>query len=362
MNLFGKSLICTQDWSVEELNAILTTAIAMKRNRDDPRWRNSFLRKNFLMLFYSPSVRTHLSFVAAATDLGGHAEYLSPSTAKLKSRLSAGESIEDVANVVSQYMSGIGIRIMEDAVSSYGEGHNLIREYASHAKIPVINMADDVCHPCQALADIMGWAEHFTTRGKEVDTGVLRGKTLLLTWAKGELTRSWNSPQASMILASRYGMNIKLARPDGYDMDKEVYSTVEKNCLSQGASFDIIDDPKSGYEGSHVVYSRHWVSPEAYKGNKFNRDKETESALKYPDWTVTEEKMKRTKGAIFTHPMPIDRGNEVVDSVASGPKSVIYNVASNRLHVQKSIIVHTMGREATLGTNESSTCQEIIEN
>lgn len=361
MSLFGKNLLCTQDWSVDQLNTILATAIEMKKNRDDMRWRESFLRKDFLMLFYSPSVRTHSSFVAAATDLGGHAQYLSPSTAKLKSKTSPGESIEDVANVLSQYMAGIGIRIMEDAVSSYGEGHRLIKEYAKYAKIPVINMADDVCHPCQALADIMGWAEHFSNKKRGVNIQVLKGKTLLLTWAKGELARSWNSPQASMMLASRYGMNIKLARPNGYDMDQAIYKIARENCASHGASFEIIDDSESGYEDADVVYSRHWISPEAYVGNSFNKAKETEKALKHRDWIVTKEKMRRTKSAIFTHPMPVDRGHEVEDAVASGPESVIYNVASNRLHVQKAIIAHTMGRNVSFDSCEQKNDLEIMQ-
>jgi ornithine carbamoyltransferase len=348
MSLFGKSLICTQDWSVQELDLILKTAIEMKKNRDDIRWREAFLRKDFLMMFYSPSIRTHLSFVAAATDLGGHAQYLSPSTVKLKSKLSAGESIEDVAKVMSQYMSGIGIRIMEDSVSAYGEGHQLIREYDKYATIPVINMADDVCHPCQALADIMGWTEHFSKKEGEQSAKNLKGKTLLLSWAKGKLARSWNSPQGSLILASRYGMNIKLARPDGYDMDPKIYKIARENCASHGSSFDIVTDAESGYEGADVVYSRNWISSEAYAGGVFNRETEVESALSHKDWMTTETKMRKTKNAIFTHPMPVDRGSEVEDGVASGHRSVIYNVASNRLHVQKAVIAHTMGRRENL--------------
>jgi len=345
MNLFGRSLICIQDWSVEQLNLVLKTATEMKKNRDDIRFREAFRRKDFLMIFYSPSIRTHLSFVAAATDLGGHAQYLSPSTVKLKSKITSGETIEDVAQVVSQYMSGIGIRIMEDAVSSYGEGHRLIREYDKYATIPVINMADDVCHPCQALADIMGWAEHFSAKEQEKTVKNLKGKTLLCTWAKGNLARSWNSPQASLILASRYGMNIRLARPEGYDMDPKIYKIARENCAMNESTFEIVNDPESGYEGADVVYSRNWISSEAYAGGTFNRDKEVSQALMYENWWTTEKKMQKTKNAIFTHPMPVDRGSEVEDAVASGSRSVIYNVASNRLHVQKSVIFHTMGRQ-----------------
>jgi ornithine carbamoyltransferase len=127
MLLWGKNLICTQDWDKDELMMLLNTAIEMKADRFNAKWVNLFKCKNFLMMFYSPSIRTHLSFTAAAAELGGHAQYLEPTTmSKLKT--SAGETIEDAANVMSQFMAGIGIRIMESSLTYYGEGHQLIRE------------------------------------------------------------------------------------------------------------------------------------------------------------------------------------------------------------------------------------------
>ncbi len=344
MSLYGKNLICTQDWEKNELLTLLNTAIAMKADRFNLKWANLFQHKNFLMMFYSPSVRTHLSFTAAATELGGHAQYLAPtSMSKLKSKTSAGETIEDAANVMSQFMAGIGIRIMESSLSAYGEGHQLIREYAKHAKVPIINMADDVCHPCQSLADLLGWAEWFSSDLKAINFNNLKRKKLLVTWARGSLARSWNSPQGSMLLASRFGMDITLARPDGYDMDLALYEQIKQNCQDNGSQFNIVNDPISGYEGANIVYSRNWISPDAYQQGEFSKDNEINKALNYEDWITTEEKMMRTDDAIFTHPMPIDRGSEVEDAVASGERSIIYNVASNRLHVQKSIIAHTMG-------------------
>ena len=289
-------------------------------------------------MFFSPSVRTHLSFVAAASELGGHAEYMSPAMARFKSKHEAGETIEDAAKVISGYMSGIGIRAMESALTQYREGHNLIREYAKYASVPVINMADDVCHPCQAMSDVLGWAERFSVSPDNMDIGSVKGKNLLVTWGKGALARSWNSPQASLLLASRFGMNIVLARPDGYDMDSSVYEQVRNNCRQNGASFNITNDPDFGYEGAHVVYSRNWITSKAYDKNKFNRQDEIEQALSYIDWITSEERMKKTDNAIFTHPMPVDRGYEVDSSVASGPQSVIYSVAENRLFVQKALI------------------------
>mgnify|MGYP003515323591 CR=1 FL=1 len=157
------------------------------------------------------------------------------------------------------------------------------------------------------------------------------------------MSRACNSPQGSVLLASRFGMDITIARPNGYDMDPILYGQIKENCKVNEASFDIIDDPVSAYEGAHVVYSRHWISPDAYQGGQFQKQQEIEKALSHKDWITTEQKMKKTENAIFTHPMPVDRGNEVEDGVASGRNSVIYTVASNRLHVQKSVIANTMG-------------------
>lgn len=344
MTLHGKNLICTQDWSIDELIKLLNTAVEMKMDRFNPKWMELFNNRNFLMMFYSPSVRTHLSFTAAATELGGHAQYLAPaSMSKLKSKTKAGESIEDAANVMSSYMAGIGIRIMESSLSRYGEGHELIRAYAQHAKVPVINMADDVCHPCQSLADLMGWAEWFSGGLETINFNHLKRKKLLVTWAHGSLARSWNSPQGSMLLASRFGMDVTIARPDGYDMDANIYDQIEKNCEQHGSMFNIVNDPISGYEGANVVYARNWISPNAYEDGQFDMQKEIDKALKHKNWITTTQKMKKTDNAIFTHPMPIDRESEVEDAVADSANSVIYNVASNRLHIQKSIIAHTMG-------------------
>ena len=103
------------------------------------------------------------------------------------------------------------------------------------------------------------------------DIKSLKGKKLLLTWGRGALARSWNSPQASLLLASRLGMNIEIARPDGYDMDENIYKQVANNCSHNGGKFSVTNHPELGYHGANVVYSRNWISPKAYKKNKFNK-------------------------------------------------------------------------------------------
>ncbi|MBM4465712.1 MAG: ornithine carbamoyltransferase, partial [Chloroflexi bacterium] len=172
MDLYQRDLICTQEWSIEELEAVLELAAKMKRDRFNPCFMEILEGKTFFMFFYNPSVRTRQSFECAATELGGHAQFLEPGAMRLKTATTAGETIEDAAKVMSRYAAGLGIRILEDKVPYYGAGDELLREYAHWATIPVISMAHDKYHPCQGLADVMGWREHL---------GDVRGKKLLVT-------------------------------------------------------------------------------------------------------------------------------------------------------------------------------------
>jgi N-acetylornithine carbamoyltransferase len=333
--LYGKDLICTRDWTVDELNMALDLAVEMKEKRFSKDHLKILEGRTFMMFFYNPSVRTRQSFEGAATELGGHAQFLEPKSMRLKTKQSAGETIEDAAKVMSRYACGIGIRILEDKVEAYGDGDALLLEYAKYSDIPIINMADDRFHPCQGLADVMGLRQHLGTRN-------FKGKKLLQYWSHGALARSWCSVQESILINSRFGMDVTLAYPEGYDLDPEVVDRVKAECEKNGATFDIVHDPAEGYEGADVVYARNWMSPKAYD-NGFDKQAEVEKALRYPDWICDQDKMKRTNNGLFIHPMPIDRGHEVTDEVASGPRSMIYDVAENRLHVQKAVMALTMG-------------------
>ena len=144
------------------------------------------------------------------------------------------------------------------------------------------------------------------------------------------------------MVASRFGMDVTIARPEGYDLDPQVYDWTEANCSANGRHLVLLDDPDSGYDGAHVVYSRNWVTSQAYRDGEFQKQAEIEKARVIPGWTTTAERMARTDNAIFTHPMPIDRGSEVSDEVASGPRSAVYDIAENRLHVQKAVMALTM--------------------
>ncbi|OPX25864.1 MAG: hypothetical protein B1H06_06850 [Candidatus Cloacimonas sp. 4484_143] len=196
---------------------------------------------------------------------------------------------------------------------------------------PVINMADDKYHPCQGLADMMGMQEY---------KGDLQGKTVLMTWAHGSLARSYCSVHENLLITSRLGMNVRLAFPKGYDLPEEEIAKVKANCEKNGKKFEICHNPDEAYtEEIEFVYSRNWFGPDFYQ---IGKQAEIERASKMTNWICTEERMKRTNNGLFIHPMPVDRGKEVTDEVASGPRSIIIDIAENRLHIQKAIMAMTI--------------------
>ena len=333
-SLQGKHLITTQEWDKEALDQVLKVAKEMKSNRFKHPLSRSLDNRSFFMFFYNPSVRTRQSFEIAATELGGHALFLEPKSMRLKTEKTAGETIEDAAKVMSRYACGLGIRILEDKIPYYGAGDKLLREYARWSSIPVFSMAHDKFHPFQGLADIMGMQERINS---------LRGKKALLVWGKGALVRSWSSVQEYLLMTSRFGMSVNLACPEGYDLDEWVIENTRKNCIDNSQEFKITHDPEEGYDDVDVVYSRNWMSPNAYRDNMLQKQDEIEMAMGHEEWICDESKMKYTNNAFYTHPMPIDRGAEVTDEIASGERSIIYDVAENRLHVQKAVMALTMG-------------------
>lgn len=329
-NLRGRDLLCTQDWSVDELEAVLDLAVKMKAERFSDQHAEILKHRTFMMMFYNSSLRTRQSFEAAASELGGHAQFLETKTLRLRTSKERGEVLTDTANVMSRYACGIGVRILEDSVESYGDGDAFLREFADLASVPLVSMAHDKFHPCQGLADVMGMRSH---------AGELRGKTLLQIWGYSPMVRSWSSVQESILLNSRLGMNIRMAYPEGFELDPAVVERARANCAGTGASFEVTHDQEEAYEGADVVYSRQWMHPGRYeRGREFDQ----EESVKHSDWRATPERMARTNDALFIHPMPIDRGNEADDEVCDSERSIIYDIAENRLHVQKAIMALTM--------------------
>ncbi|MHA2264690.1 MAG: ornithine carbamoyltransferase [Candidatus Thorarchaeota archaeon] len=342
VDLFGRDLLCTQDWTIEELEKTLDLAFEMKERRYDHPLSSCLDRRTFFMFFMNPSVRTRQSFEAAATELGGHAQFLEPKSMRLKTAKTAGETVQDAAEVMSRYAVGVGIRVLETALEYYGQGHELLQEYAKWASVPIVSMAHDKFHPCQGIADVMGYRMR---GGKD-----LKGKKIVQVWGKGALVRSWCSVQESILINSRLGMDVTLAHPPGYDLDPEVIKWCGENADSSGSRFEVVHDLDEAYSGADFVYSRNWMTSGFYgdmtkHGVDAAKKKEIEIAAKYDDWITTKDWMTKTNDAYFTHCGPVDRNAEVTDEVCDGPKSIVYDVAENRLHVQKAIMALTMSKK-----------------
>lgn len=137
-------------------------------------------------------------------------------------------------------------------------------------------------------------------------------------------------------------MDITLVYLEGYDLNPEVIKETRKNCQATGSKFKITHDWLESYRGADVVYSRNWMSPQAYKDGIFLKEEEIRRAREHRKWICDSEKMKLTPNALFIHPMPVDRGHEVTDKVAFSKRSIIYDIAENRLHIQKAVIALLM--------------------
>jgi ornithine carbamoyltransferase len=336
VDLAGRDLITTQDWSLEELQATLEVARDLKSRYHRGRVPHYLRDQTFFMLFYAPSTRTRAAFEAGMTYLGGHAQYIDVST----TRLGSGEEAKDVAKMYEKYGHGLGVRILDSAIDYvYGAGVSVVREYAKHANIPVINMACCTYHPTQGLADLMTVQERL---------GKLKNKKYVIMWAYAKSFRGRCSIQEEALIMPRFGMDVVLAHPSGFEIDPKVVEQAKSNAQASGAEFLVTDDLKSALKGAHAVFPRNWASSELLSvgASKFGKEREIQLHEKYRDWMLTGELLdKMDKNAIVTHVLPVMRGEEATDEVLDGPHSVIYPQAENGMHAKMAVLALTMGKK-----------------
>lgn len=261
--------------------------------------------------------------MSAMTQMGGETHTLNPAALQE----SIGEVIKDTAGVLSRYGDALSVRYCFTK-ENYGDGNKILRTYGEHSKVPVINMECDMYHPCQILADWMTMREHFGATN-------LEGKKIVVSWAYGKYIRPIAVPQSLILLASRLGMHVTLAHPEGFELDPKIIEQTKENTAKSGGKFEIVHDMDEGFRDAHVVYAKNWgpiaVMPDL--------EKAAEMQEPHRDWKSTEERMKLTNpDSIWMHPLPCDRGLEVDDEVIDGPHSVIMEQAENRLHVQKALL------------------------
>lgn len=339
--LRGRDFITWLDFSRDEIEAMLDTAHDLKRKfiRREP---HKVLEGQTLhMMFYNSSLRTRNSFEAGMTQLGGHAHFLQPGavyTPALKGDEVAysTERISDVARVLAEMGDAIAIRIYGEPTGwEYGKGNRIVREFAKWSKIPVINMEDDVYHPCQALADVMTMQEKLGHN--------LQGKKFVMSWAySGSVAKPLAVPQSAITSAAMMGMDVTLAHPEGLDLDPKILQAAKNLAKKNGGSFKISYDMDESFQGAEVVYPKAWTVQPTDGSGLMDESVAKPIFEANKHWICTNEKMALTNDAYYMHCLPADRDMEVTDEVIDGPNSVIIEEAANRLHAQKGMMALIM--------------------
>jgi ornithine carbamoyltransferase len=306
----GRDLLSINDLNPDELDLLIRMALSMKRDGSPA----VLAGKTIAMLFEKPSLRTRVSFEVGMKQLGGSAIYLSQAEVGLGQR----EPVEDVARVLSRYVSAIVAR-------TYAQ--QTLQDLANAADTPVINALSDDEHPCQALADLL------TVREKK---GRLEGVRIAFIG-------DGNNVAASLATACGLaGAQFVIASPRGYDLPDVIVSNAREWAKRTGGAVETLTNPEDAVKGADVVYTDVWTSLgqestrrqrlEAFQGYQVDQDL---MALAQPD-------------AIFMHDLPAHRGEEIVDAVIEGPQSVVFDQAENRLHAQKALLAAVMAEEAAL--------------
>jgi ornithine carbamoyltransferase len=345
----GRDFLTLLDYTPEEVETLLDVAFDLKRRFALGQPHDDLLRgKTLFMIFYNQSLRTRNSFEAGMTQLGGHAHYLDPSkiyTPALPGKEVAysTERVSDVARVLARMGHAISIRCYGDPVDwVYGGAHEMIRNFAYWANIPVINMECDKYHPCQALADVMTVKEKF---------GTFKGVKFTMSWAYSPSVHKPRAvPQSAIIAATMMGMEVTLAHPKEMALDPEVLASCQQYADQTGGSFRITDNFEEALTGAHVVYPKAWAATPIFQPPVGENDpKKTQAVFdSYKNWICDRNHMDLAdKHAIYMHCLPCDRGYEVTDEVidketGEGWLSAAFDEAENRLHAQKAVMALTM--------------------
>lgn len=287
------------------LRVLLESASAMKAGGREASNGAPLAARVLALIFDKPSTRTRVSFDVAMRHLGGETIVLNSSDMQL----GRGESIADTARVLSRYVDGIMLRT--------GPHAHLI-ELAENATIPVINGLTDHSHPCQVMADIMTFEEA---------RGPIAGRRVAWLGDFNNVTNSWI--QAAVVL----GFSLAIGTPAELAPSAEALEEVRK----QGGDISLSHDPHEVAAGADCVVTDVWVS-------MGQEESDGRRAMLSPYQVNAALMAQASSEALFMHCLPAHRGDEVTADVIDGPQSVVFDEAENRLHVQKAILAHCLGK------------------
>ena len=307
--LQGRSVLTDTDLTRDEISEVLETATRLKKMRQAGQPHGYLAGKSLGLIFQHPSTRTRVSFEAGMAQLGGQAIFLGVHDLQIK----RGETLADTAQVLSRYVDGIVARVA---------AHEDIEEIASTATVPVLNGLSDRWHPMQALSDLLTLQEA---------VGGFAGRKLAY------LGDGNNMVHSLLLACSAMGMSVSVASPEGYQPSPEVVNHARWLAASSGgnAQIEVTDDPFAAAAGADAIYTDVHVS--------MGQTDAATRAVALAPYKVTETVMAAAKpAAVFMHCLPMHRDQEVSAAVADGPRSIIFDQAENRLHLQKAVLLHTL--------------------
>lgn len=298
-----KDLLTLQDITRDDLEKIFELSTKLKKERCNQDFK-PLTGKSVGLIFAKSSTRTRISFEVGVSELGGYPLYLDQS----KMQVGRGETIADTAHVLSRYLHGIVIRTF---------AHSDVEELAREADIPVINALTDEFHPCQLLADMLTIKEY---------SGKVDQSIRIAFYGDGR-----SNMANSLILAAKLtGMELVIAAPE-----EEAPNT---GLIGDAANIIWEKDPVKAAEGVDYFYTDVWVS----MGFEEERARRMEIFRPYQ---VTEKLFEKANAnAKFLHCLPAHRGEEVAAEVMDSPRSIVFDEAENRLHVQKAVMSMLMGK------------------
>ena len=305
-----KHFLKETDLQPEELGEVFSLAREFKRKRG--RHTPPVLEgQTWALIFAKSSTRTRVSFEVGINELGGHPLFLN----KNDLQLGRGESIEDTARVLSRFVHGIIIRTFD---------HGDVQRLAAASAVPVVNGLTDFLHPCQIYADAFTAAERWAGPDGDLVHALKGRKIAFLGDTSFNMANSW------ILGASLFGMRISLAGPKGF----EPGTAIREQLRAEGrkVEFEFTEDPFKAVSGADIVYTDVWAS--------MGQEEQADARIaRMRPYGVTAELFAAARPeALFMHCLPAHPGEEVDQQVLDNPRSIIFDEAENRLHVQKAIL------------------------
>ena len=306
-----KDLLSIADLTRKEIEQLIEQAWRMKQEKAPP-----FLSgRTLALLFEKPSLRTRVSFEMAMHQLGGHCIYLSPEEVGMGKR----EPAADVARVLSRYVDGIAARTFSQET---------LHILAAHSSVPVINALSDLEHPCEALSDLLTIYEK---------KGKLSG--LALTF----IGDGNNVANSLLLSACLLGMNFHFASPPSYEIMAKVLNQGKKFAALSGGQIKLTSDPYEAAKDADIIYTDVWAS----MGQEAEAEKRRRA---FSGYQVDNKLLSLAKrDVLFMHPLPAHHGEEISAGLLDDPRSVVFDQAENRLHLQKALLVKLLSNPKVLG-------------